>query len=87
MKVYVKNDELKRKILQSGYSISSFADKVGVTRSFMYYVLNQQRTLSPGLAVRVAEVLEVDYDEYFFVGTTEEFQTLLKGGESNEKAR
>lgn len=76
MKVYVRNNELKRRILQTGHSLTSFAEKIDISRSFLSYLVNQNKTLSPELAQRIAKELNADFDELFFVGTTEEYAEI-----------
>lgn len=76
MKVYVRNNELKRRILQTGHSLTSFAEKIDISRSFLSYLVNQNKTLSPELARRIAKELDTEFDELFFVGTNEEYENI-----------
>jgi len=76
MKVYVKDSELKRKIISSGHSITSFADGLNITRTHIYNIINQRVALSPELAKRIAAELSTEFNELFFVGTQDEYEQL-----------
>jgi len=75
MKVYVKSDYLKKEILKSGNSISSFAKLIPVSKSYLYSVVKEGSTVSPSLAKSIADLLECDISELFFVGSEEEYLT------------
>lgn len=65
--IYVKdNESLKSQILKSGESLSSFAHRIGITRSAIYRIL-ERGTVSPRNAKRIAIILGVPYDDIFLI--------------------
>lgn len=74
MKVYVKGSGLKRSILRSGYNLTSFAEEISISRTYLSSIVNSHKNLSPDLAMKIATKLNVNFNELFFVGTAEEYE-------------
>lgn len=65
MRLYAK-EKLSEAIVLNGYSITKFAEEIGVTRGYLYTVLSRKNSLSPSLAIKISETLGRDIQELFF---------------------
>lgn len=66
MKLYAKNI-LSESIAFNGYTVTKFADEMGVTRGHLYTVLSRKNSISPLLAIRISKKLGKRTDELFFI--------------------
>lgn len=68
MKIGIKDTHQLRKILlEKGYSQRSFAHAVGITPPYLNQLLNEERSPSAGVAKKMAGELESDFNDIFFI--------------------
>lgn len=68
MKTKFKNvKDFEKLIMKMGYSKSLFSERVGVTRTYLSMVINQDRSISPELANRIMKELGKSFDDIFFI--------------------
>lgn len=59
------NQELKKVRLSRGYSIAKLAKKVGISKTYCFYIEKGKRNVSYHLAVKFANVLKTTPDALF----------------------
>lgn len=59
--------EIRLAIAFKGYSLRSFAKKINISNSFLTQILNENRKVSPMTAKKIAEGLEKEIDDIFFI--------------------
>jgi transcriptional regulator with XRE-family HTH domain len=53
--------------MKKGYTIRSFAEKVGMSPSHISLIVNGERNPSPAAAKKIFEALELTFDDIFFI--------------------
>ena len=67
MKIFLNVKKLKLEMARNGFNITMFADKVGVTKQYMGYVLKGNSCLSAKTASKIARVLKLEFEDLFEV--------------------
>ena len=80
MKIFLKNPErFQLLMVENGLSKSSLARMIGVTPSYMNLIVNEKRHFSPQIAKKVADSLNMDFHDIFFV------ESVLKNEHSDNE--
>lgn len=70
MKIKIKLKDpvdLRKLIMMMGYSQRSFGKAIGISAAYTNQILNEVRNPSPIITKKIMDLLEVDFDEFFFV--------------------
>lgn len=68
MRIVIKNpDEFKQVVIKKGFSQRKFGHLIGISESYACNIINGNKTPGPAVAKKIAEVLEVDFDDIFFI--------------------
>lgn len=68
MKIHVRDKQkLNEFIMRKGFTRRGFGQAVGLSHSTVVQILNGNRNPSPPTAKKIADFLEADYDEIFFI--------------------
>ncbi|MDN4525363.1 helix-turn-helix domain-containing protein [Fictibacillus fluitans] len=68
MKIKLKNaHDFKKLLIKSGYTNSSFAQKIDVSSAYVNQIVNEKSFPSPQVAKKITEELEIDFDTIFFI--------------------
>jgi transcriptional regulator with XRE-family HTH domain len=71
MKVNLKNpNEFKKTLIKKGYSQSKFARAVNLSSPYVNQIVNGERFPSGEVANRIAECLNLEFDDIFFINDT-----------------
>lgn len=54
-------------IIEKGYSISSLSKEINISNGHMSLIVNGKRNPSPALAKKISEILQVEWDDIFFI--------------------
>lgn len=66
--IILKDDKILYKDIQkNGYNFSTFAQKIGVTRATVSQIVRHVRNPSAKTAVKICEVLDANFEKYFFI--------------------
>jgi transcriptional regulator with XRE-family HTH domain len=66
--IILKNaQEFQKLLMKKGYSFRSFAKLAGMSSAHISYIVNGKRNPNPATAKKIAEALEVDFDQIFFI--------------------
>ncbi|MGB9847405.1 MAG: helix-turn-helix transcriptional regulator [Desulfotomaculales bacterium] len=68
MKIKLKNPlEFQELLLRKGFTQRAFGRAIGVAESYACQIANGERNPGPGVAKKICEVLEVEFDDIFFI--------------------
>lgn len=68
MKIILKDHhELKKLLLQKGYSQRSFAEAIEISPPYFNQIINGERHPSGKVAKKIVDVLKMDFDDIFFI--------------------
>lgn len=68
MKIKVKDVEyFKRLLLMSGFSQRGYGREIGISEPYANQIANGTRNPGPKIAKLTAELLEVEFDDIFFI--------------------
>ena len=68
MKVTLKDsNEFKKLLLQKGYSQRSFAEATEISSPYFNQIINEERFPSGKVAKKIVDVLELNFDDIFFI--------------------
>ncbi|MEH7093978.1 helix-turn-helix transcriptional regulator [Neobacillus vireti] len=68
MKIHLKNpNEFKKLLLQKGYSQRSFAESSEISPPYFNQIINEERFPSGKVAKRIADQLEMNFEDIFFI--------------------
>lgn len=68
MKIKLKSvDEFKRLLLTNGFTQRGFGRKIGISEPYANQIANGTRNPGPQIAKRTVELLQVDFDDIFFI--------------------
>ena len=59
--------EVNQLIIKMGYSQGGFGKAAGISRGYANQVLRGDRKPTPGIAKKISDALEKDFDELFFI--------------------
>jgi transcriptional regulator with XRE-family HTH domain len=66
--IILKNaQEFQKLLMKKGYSFRSFAKLAGMSSAHISYIVNGKRNPNPATAKKIAEALEMDFDDIFFI--------------------
>ena len=68
--------KLKSQIIKSGYSISGFATKIGVSPATLSFMFNKNTAISPRTAKLIVDELGANFNDYFQILDKEESQNV-----------
>ncbi|PTE33830.1 transcriptional regulator [Mammaliicoccus fleurettii] len=74
MTVVIKSRYLKELMFIKGYNLSTLADEVGISISYMSQIINGKRTPSAMLATKISKVFDVSVEKLFTFKDKEESQ-------------
>ncbi|MEX6015010.1 helix-turn-helix transcriptional regulator [Mammaliicoccus sciuri] len=74
MTVVIKSRYLKELMFLKGYNLSTLADEVSISISYMSQIINGKRTPSAMLATKLSKVFGVSVEELFTFKEKEESQ-------------
>lgn len=63
----INSENVRISIAEKGHTLRSFSKEIGVSHSFMSQIINGKRCASPVVAKKVADGLNVDITDIFFV--------------------
>lgn len=67
MKIIIKDLQyFNEKLLMSGYSKTSFANELGISRAYMYSIANG-RNVGAKLAKKICELLSLEFSDIFLI--------------------
>ena len=72
MTVIIKSNYLKELMFLKGHNLSTLADEVGISISYMSQIMNGKRTPSAMLAKKISKVFGVSVNELFTFKDKEE---------------
>ena len=72
MTVVIKSRYLKELMFIKGYNLSTLADEVGISISYMSQIINGKRTPSAMLATKISKEFGVSVEELFTFRVKEE---------------
>ncbi|MCJ0942390.1 helix-turn-helix transcriptional regulator [Mammaliicoccus sciuri] len=72
MTVVIKSRYLKELMFIKGYNLSTLADEVGISISYMSQIINGKRTPSAMLATKISKVFDVSVEGLFTFKDKEE---------------
>jgi transcriptional regulator with XRE-family HTH domain len=68
MKIYLNNpNELKKILLQKGYSQRSFAELTEISPPYFNQIINEERFPSGKVAKKIVDQLEMNFEDIFFI--------------------
>jgi transcriptional regulator with XRE-family HTH domain len=68
MKIHLKNpNELKKILLQKGYSQRSFAESTEISSPYFNQIINEERFPSGKVAKRIVDQLDMNFEDIFFI--------------------
>lgn len=68
MKIKIKDPlELRKSLLTKGYSLRSFSESISISSGYFSQLLNEDRCPSGKIARRIADELNADFDDIFFI--------------------
>lgn len=74
MTVVIKSIRLKELMFLKGHNLSTLANEVGISISYMSQIINGKRTPSAMLATKISKVFDVSVEELFTFKDKEESQ-------------
>lgn len=74
MTVVIKSRYLKELMFIKGYNLSTLADEVGISISYLSQIINGKRTPSAMLATKISKVFDVSVEKLFTFKDKEESQ-------------
>lgn len=80
MKIKLKNiEEFKKLLLVNGYTQRSYGRAIGISEPYAHQIANGTRNPGPKIAKDTAELLNVKFDDIFFI------ENACKSEQSNNK--
>lgn len=68
MKILLKNSmEFKKLFITKGYTQTSLAKELGVSRSYIYKIINYGASIGPELAKKICELFGMEFEDIFFI--------------------
>lgn len=72
MKIRIKDfKKINILLIKNGFNKKAFAEKTNLSTSSISLILNGSRNPSPPVAKRIAEVLNVEFDEIFNIDSND----------------
>lgn len=77
--IYVKNPEiLKKDLTTKGNTMTAVAEKLGYSKAYISSIVTGIRNPNSKVAVGICELLNKQFDEYFFIKNRKEVKTNEK---------
>ncbi|ONK21194.1 hypothetical protein BLX87_22975 [Bacillus sp. VT-16-64] len=68
MKIKLRDvDEFKKLLLINGYTQRGYGRKIGISEPYANQIANGTRNPGPNIAKKTVELLQVEFDEIFFI--------------------
>ena len=64
--IAIKEEEIRKEIAKKGYTLSEFAEKVGIKKTYLSRIL-KRKSISPKKAQMIVEGLGVHFEDIFFI--------------------
>lgn len=71
MRIMAKKD-LRKFILLKGYTVTAFAEKVGLSRRSVHAILGREHAASPVTSQKILKATGADFDDVFEIVETED---------------
>ena len=63
--IITKTYELKSRIIKAGFTGKSFAEKAGISQSYIVQILAGRKNVSPPTAKKICDALQCSFDDIF----------------------